>query len=439
MNIKLYYFSLLISFSALFSFLSCTKILEIETPKNQLTNDKVFADIATAEAAVVNLYALLEKSQYPVFNKYLGCYAGECYGLNDPEWNQRSIAANNGINQSNWTYLYSLVYQCNSILEQLPLTAQLPAGKVRSFRAEALFMRAYAYFYLVNLYDHIPLVTTTSVNVNKGIKQSDAKDLYTQIVADLITAKAQLPENYIGEGKVRANKWGATALLARVYLFKKNWILAEKEASEVISSGQYSLPKDLNKVFIANSDEAILQLWTQYGYLTDSENMIPDQESNLSSYPLTQTGYLSFEPGDLRRENWTGTSPDGSHYFSKYKNRLEAATNPEYLMVFRLSEQYLIRAEARAEQGKLDGIGGGKEDLDLIRFRAGLQPTAASNLPDMRLAIEQECRSELFLEWGYRFLDLKRRGHMDQALKSTLPIPQNEITFNKNLIQNPQY
>src|SRR5207245_162544 len=92
----------------------------------------------------------------------------------------------------------------------------------------------------------------------------------------------------------------------------------------------------------------------------------------------------------------------------------------EYYMMLRLAEQYLIRAEARAQQNNLAGS---ILDLNVIRTRAGLQNLSASLTQAQVLrAVEQERRIELFAELGHRWLDLKRTG---QATAILAPIKPN--------------
>ena len=116
----------------------------------------------------------------------------------------------------------------------------------------------------------------------------------------------------------------------------------------------------------------------------------------------------------------------------------------------RLAEQYLIRAEARAEQDKLIVS---MEDVNKIRQRSNL---SAINILDSDLdqdevitIILEERRKELFTEWGHRWFDLKRRRKADPILSSKkphwedtdvlYPIPEDELLKNPNLIQNPGY
>ena len=116
-------------------------------------------------------------------------------------------------------------------------------------------------------------------------------------------------------------------------------------------------------------------------------------------------------------------------------------------MVLRLAEQYLIRAEARAQQ---NNISGSQSDLNLIRNRAGLVNTAANDKTALLTAIEHERQVELFTEWGHRWLDLKRTNRADAVLgpikapnwqptDMLYPIPQTQIANDPNVHQNPGY
>jgi hypothetical protein len=97
------------------------------------------------------------------------------------------------------------------------------------------------------------------------------------------------------------------------------------------------------------------------------------------------------------------------------KQNTNTGTSVEYSIVFRLAEQYLIRAEARARQGELSNA---KQDLDMVRSLAGLPNTTANTEAEIIEAVQQERRYELFTEYGHRFFDLKRNG----ALNTVLPI-----------------
>ena len=119
-------------------------------------------------------------------------------------------------------------------------------------------------------------------------------------------------------------------------------------------------------------------------------------------------------------------------------------------MVLRLAEQYLIRAEARAQMMNLSGA---IEDVDKLRQRAGL-PLIQDTEPGISregllAAIAKERKFELMVEWGHRWLDLKRTGTTETILRPTkldwqqtdelYPIPQSERLLNPALSQNPGY
>ena len=435
----------------------CKKLVEVGTPQNLLTTDKVFSDTTSATAALGNIYAQLERTVEVNYSKYMDMYTDDLNFTSTStttlEFLHSTVSVSNSTDLNIWKNLYIVIYECNDLIEELKITGNVNASSVNILSNEARFIRAYAYFYLVNLYGRVPLILTTDVNANAKAVQTDPSIVYQQIITDLKTASNSLSAAYIPSGKVRANKWAAEALLARVYLYQQNWTAAEATSTEIINSGLYTLSPALNSVFLAGSSEAILQVWNQNGYVTDAVSLVPSSNTSLPTYPITSSLYAAFESGDLRKSYWIGNSivsNGGSYYYlNKYKNRVLNTTSPEYLMVFRIAEQYLIRAEARAEQGKITGTGGAAEDLNVIRNRAGLLNTAASTQNLMLAAIMQERRVELFGEWGNRFLDLKRSGQLNTvigAYKTTwqtkanlLPVPLNELTYDPNLLQNTGY
>jgi hypothetical protein len=115
-----------------------------------------------------------------------------------------------------------------------------------------------------------------------------------------------------------------------------------------------------------------------------------------------------------------------------------------------LAEQFLIRAEARAKQNnKLIGSNSAESDINVIRNRAGLLNTSAATQEELLSEIERERRVELFVEWGHRWLDLKRSGRASAVLSLIkplwddtdvlYPIPYSERLLNPKLTQNFGY
>jgi hypothetical protein len=365
------------------------------------------------------------------------------------------------------TYLY----QVNSVIEGVS-SGNIPAGEKKILLGEAKFVRAYIYFYLVNYFGDVPLVLTTDLKTNANISRSTKADVYARIVSDLSEAQADLSPDFLSTDlstvtteRVRPNKAAATALLARVYLYNQQWQKAEEEASEVINDSRYQLLPDLNGVFLKNSPEAIWQMQPQF--VDDGNSNTPDGRT-LIPYPgdvpqrvISSFLLNTFEANDLRRADWTTTvSSGGADYPISFKYKIGNTTGgtqdqQEYIMVLRLAEQYLIRAEARAQQGKLLGADGAASDLNAIRNRAGLPNTAAAAQGDLLDAISRERRVELFIEGAHRWFDLKRTGKIDAVMgvvtplkggtwspyKALLPIPAQEFKNNPALRghQNPGY
>jgi hypothetical protein len=434
----------------------CKKLVEVDTPENQLTTDKVFADTTSAIAAMVNAYTLFDKTIDPVYNKYMGIYTDELNFASSNsatlEFKQSVVTPTNSMISNIWSTNYFSIYSCNQIIEQLQQAPKIPSAVANSLSAEAKFLRAYSNFYLVNTFGAIPLILTTNVDQTSRAARSDTAAVYAQIVKDLKDAQSILSENHAGNTKVRANKWAATALLARIYLYQQKWADAESQATAVINSGLYTPLNDPSALFLAGSNETILQFWTQNGAITDAASLITT--SGVPTYPVSDNLLAAFEAGDQRKTNWlksttvtSGGTTSTYYYPYKYHNNTANSALPEYLSALRIGEQYLIRAEARAQQGNIPGA---ILDINVIRNRAGLANLAASMSQKACIdAVMQEWRIEFCFEWGHRFLELRRTGRLNtvmSAYKSTwlpravlLPLPQKELTYDASLIQNSGY
>jgi hypothetical protein len=437
---------------------SCNKLIEIPPSKNQIESSVVFQDSTTATAALLGAYYTLGTAHTSM--KFISLYADEFSSTSaaavNIEYANGSLLSTNSTNATLWSSLYSVIFQSNSVLEGVQNASRLSISAKTRLSAEARFLRAYAHFYLLNFYDHVPLVLSTDVDLNRTITQASADEIYNRITQDLREASESLGTNYQGSGRVRANQYAAAALLARIYLYRQNWQQAADHATKVISSGSYNLqtvkPED---VFLSTSPEAILQFWVINGFLTDVAQLIPSTAATLPVYPIHSSLYQAFEASDQRKSKWIGLNTVNNSgqttvypYPAKYKARVVATTRPEFIMALRLGEQYLIRAEAMAN---LNQVPQAVDDLNMIRTRSGLAPINRNISQTACLeAIAKERRIELFGEWGHRFLDLKRTAKLDQVIgtlkpawkasvSKAFPIPNNEIIYNNKLKQNDGY
>jgi hypothetical protein len=444
-----------------FFFSSCKKFLAVSPPETQLPGGQVFNNSETAAAAAVGVYSQMMQTSLSMANGgatlYPALSAGELYntGANADydrfRGNSISPASSTGLNRL-WTYAYRSIYHANAVMEGLHKSTALADTLKSRLQGEMLVVRALHYFYLVQLFGDVPLVTSTAFDENSVLPRSAVADVYAAMEADLKKAKELLPVAYASAGRVRPNKWTATALLARVYLYERNWAAAEAEASEVINSGMYGLASNLNSVFLAGSNEAIWQLSPVSNTINTAEgnSFIPSSATARPSFAATGFLLSGFEVNDGRKGAWLKSTISGGqtyYYPYKYKVRTGAPPYSEYYMVLRLGEVYLIRAEARAQQTKTALAA---DDINKIRNRAGLANTTAATQAALLAAVEQERRTELMFEWGHRWLDLKRTGRIDtwmvtvnpaawQTNAALYPLPQYELDSNPFLVQNPGY
>ncbi|MBN8876803.1 MAG: RagB/SusD family nutrient uptake outer membrane protein [Sphingobacteriales bacterium] len=440
-------------------FLSCSKSIEVDPPDNQIISTEVFKNDSTAKSAVLGIYSQMMATQAQFSagqtTLYTGLSANELYYFSPDHKEEFSTAeigtTNHSVLAGNfWNPAYRFIYAANLCLERLKESSITPSLKA-SLTGEALVLRAFCYFQLVNLFGDVPLVLTTNYESSSVIPRTPAATIYSQLVNDLSQAALLLSVNYPSSNRVRVNKWAAKALLARVYLFTKNWAKAKEISTEVIGSGLYTLPA-LDNVFLKTSPEAILQLqpvnptWNTW----EGRDLLPASANETPKYLVTTRLYQTFENGDNRKSVWLGHrtfSGQSLVYPTKYKVYGNGAPLTEYYMILRLAEQYLIRAEASAHSAE---IVSGIADLNSIRQRARLPNAVASDTATLLQLIEQERQVELFAEWGHRWYDLKRTGRINQVMQVVLPttwqstdalypIPSSEILLNPFLIQNQGY
>jgi hypothetical protein len=333
----------------------------------------------------------------------------------------------------------------NSVIEGVEKSKTIPEISKKILLGEAKFLRAMVFFYLVNLYGEVPLVLSTDVKTNSNIPRSSVTDVYWQIQHDLTDAQRDLTDQYLGpdlesatQEKVRPNKAAATALLARVYLFLGSrgdasaWEKAEQEATKIINNSNYHLPDEPNDVFLKNSNETIWNIepintpGNDYGNTYEANYLIPTDDNATPKAGLSSQMFAMLDPNDKRRQAWVKEVTIGSTQYGivyKYKAGATEILQKEYVVVLRLAEQYLIRAEARAHQNNLIGINGAQADLDSVRIRAGLSgTTATNNQEDMLNAILEERHREFFVEGAHRWFDLKRTGKIDQVMSVVTPL-----------------
>jgi hypothetical protein len=465
--------------------LSCKKFVDVGDPKDQLATSVIFVNDASATAAVVGIYSDMNAFNYQfanVLTTFLGAMSADEFVYaatlaNFDEFKNNSVLPGNQYADLLWSQPYNFIYRANAVIEGATASTTLSSANKNQVLGEARFIRAFCHFYLVNMFGDVPLILDTDVLKNTDKSRTPKAEVYAAIIEDLTEAKKLLVNDYPGnKERTRPNKAAAALLLARVYLYNDNFDLAEQEATTVINTPGYALLDNadpanaahISKVFLKNSNEAVWQLQVvnvALGRNTWEGNTIVPVSSPLYRMTKDPAGLVpAFEAGDKRYANWVGkyvppATPDITHYYPfKYKVRVGTVgvAPTEYSMVLRFAEAYLIRAEARMQKSK---FGDGKDDLNVIRKRAGLLDLATPvSIPAGMLLVEKERRVELFAEWGHRWFDLKRwksvtgvagKTRADDILPATkpfwkstailFPIPTTARRTNNNLTPNPGY
>ncbi|MGF6928270.1 hypothetical protein QFZ48_003770 [Chitinophaga sp. W2I13] len=457
-------------------FSGCNKLVDINSPVTSISGRNVYSNDGTAIAVLTGIYTTM--SQASIMGGDLTSI-GFLTGLTSDELTlfdgnmdiglaayYKNMLSANLSGTDSWNSIYTRLYIINFAIEQLTQQNAL-TNKVRiQLLGEAKFLRALSYFYLLNLYGDVPLVISSDYAVNANLSRASKKQVWDQLISDLKDAQSILSEDYLDgtllkttTERLRPTKWAATALLARAYLYTEDWKNAELQSSNIIAqTARYGLSDSLNDVFKNASREAIWQLQPVLtGWNTEDAKayIIPADYGPNGASGVYLSGQLlnSFEVNDLRKRKWINTISYSGIIYSyayKYTRNTYGDIIDEYNTILRLSEQYLIRAEARTMENNIQGA---REDLKIIRQRAGLPNTTAINKDELLEAILHERQVELFTEFGHRWFDLKRTNTINKTMSlvtplkggiwsanwQLFPIPLYDIQTNINIKQNIGY
>ncbi|WP_428330414.1 RagB/SusD family nutrient uptake outer membrane protein [Mucilaginibacter sp.] len=457
----------------------CKKDFFNRPPESQTTVGSYYQTTAQVQASTNALYA----APWFGFNTKVGWSISELASGNGRTGSSDVIAFGNfSVSNGNfeisaaWNSLFTVVAQANALINNLPanVPASVPANVVNNALGEARLMRGLAYFYLVRIFGNVPLVENplTEVSNFQNVNTNPVADVYKFIIRDLKFAEANCTPNVAGTGHVSSGS--ASALLAKVYLYSQDYANAHLEAEKVINSGEFGLFgvdiagktfEDLFKIANNNNKESIIALqWLAnagYGF----GNGV--QASFAYSSAITQTGdgygvlAPSFDlidayaanPGDLRRKGTimlpgdyysyldqaeggytlpANASSQGTHaQIKKYVVGSPADNNGASAFqstgmntyIMRLSDVYLIDAEAILGQSANPGVGHGLDTgatttdatalkyFNLVRQRAGVQQLTKISFRD----IIKERRLEFAIEGDYWY-DLCRLDGFNSAV-----------------------
>jgi starch-binding outer membrane protein, SusD/RagB family len=436
---------------------ACDNVLEPK-PVDILTDDIVLnepKDVANVEIGLYSAFRVIAPATV-----IAGDFTADMLVHNGTftqyrELGTKQITSANASVATLWGSIYNTVYIANFILERLPEVPGVPTSQRNSVLATAHFMRGYAYFIGLYSFGGIPQVLTTSIETNRDIPRASPQEILDLILADYEFALNNLSAESENPGFV--NEYAVRAALARLYLYLGDWAQAESFATSVINSGAYLLEPEFSDIVTKDfTNEAILEVG--YSIADDPgtngniglnnlfvgrREIIPSNQAIIALASVEsgdRFSSISFSSNDLQGN-------DNGWSVAKYGTADQDNNN---VVVFRLAEMFLIRAEARAQQGNVTGTNSAQADLNTLRTRANAPLISNVSQGQMLLLIEQERVYELAFE-GHRWYDLVRTGRASDIMPSfnsnwkdayqLWPIPQRELQNNPALAgnQNPGY
>lgn len=466
---------------------SCSDYLDFKET-DLIAGDVALQTVENNESAIIGAYAGVSDLMAVLLNSVFSDEvktAGEFYNaatVHEWQYSPQDVSIRDTYTAINPQY--AVIDRANRVLARVDFADSLRVGDNtlrKKLKGEALFLRAYAHFELFRFYCGkytptglaMPYMEASEIGPQARIGMND---YFTKLNADIVAAKALLPNNLTD--KNRANVAAANGLHARVALYTGDWAAAETYSSSFINTPGLELANiasfpgiwtDASTTEIAwrtvrttaqgrigslyrNTSASAAAIgtiiWTVTDELYDSYDAVNDVR--MSAYFATDaTLAAANRPNTLRPGRIIKKYAGGA-----YGTPTENIANSKLM---RTAEMYLIRAEARAEQGKFTGANSAESDINLLRtnrITSYVDVTFASK-DEAITAILLERYKELAFE-GHRFWDLKRRGMAVTRLANdapsvpsqnlpaddfrfALPIPLTELQANKLMEQNDGY
>ncbi|MCK0130208.1 RagB/SusD family nutrient uptake outer membrane protein [Flavobacteriaceae bacterium F08102] len=394
--------------------------------------------------------------------------------------------------------LYKSIYYANLVITNVDKAKSVTVGDDMqdykdNLKGEAYALRAFSYFYLVNLYGQhydpatassdfgVPITLSTSAE-DKSYPRSSVEDVYNLIKTDLEKAVSLMEANPIDKNtKVLFNAESAAALQSRVALYMQDWDKTIEVASKVLTNNPSIFDISmLSDTYNELNDAEFTTFRTGTDYLgLENSNVLFGNGANenipiLSIWPTATTFSVSkeladsYEEGDIRRYYFINTHvrtlfnrPTAKLALTKNGENTPLATSAYYgsfqgySRVLRTEEVLLNRAEAYAKKGELELAIDDLNSLRIKKFDPNFYTDLDVNDFTQESLIEYiygERRKELCFE-GHRFFDLKRTtrpemirtgylGEQGHLLKDdpryVLQIPESELQVNPSIVAAPR-
>lgn len=454
---------------------ACKKQLDAP-PKDALVEGTVIINQQTANTAMNGVYYRFANTTTTSSANYTNWTSNQVYpgiitGYLDDGNNTINEASNNfgktGFN-SIWGRYYSLINAANGIVDQVtPLSGTLFSnGRKEQLLAEARFMRAFGHFKILCFFGQwFDINSAYGVIIqNKFITattyakaRSNVKDSYQFILDDLDYAIANAPATATSNAYV--DKWCAMALKMRVLLNRgqgDDYAQAATLGNSIMSGSAYTLEANTKDIFYTkglSSKEVMLGVVPQAGQSAYYYNTSGTYVKRSSYYVATTAlnTLLAADPRKLWYIGGTGGYGKGFYFIKYVQSALTTTQLSEVSYAIRLSEVYLLTAEATARSG--GSLTTAKTLLKTVMSKAGVTDftavDAATTTNDVLMQVYYEyVRNFVGEDDQYYFAMLRFPLATVTALRPTIkstqqyiyPIPPSEF-LNNPLIgdQNPGY
>lgn len=423
----------------------CNDFIDLK-PIDFPTEETFYTDVKGLEGAIIGIYDELQSSdQYGakfmtlmevrgdnVKNDNSGASGGITYQIEV----FTETPANSNLSGA-WLSLYKTIYRCNLVLQNMK-KVQMTDEQRNQIAGQASFIRALCYFNLVRLWGAVPVITKTqTVAEARNNKRATVDEVYDLIIKDLNVAK-KLPEVWTESERGRATSYAAHALLAKVYLYMKNYQEVVDELAPVmvaIEEGRNLALVPMPQTFpndLKTSKDIIFAVQYLKGGVGESvhQNNRYRNNDNGNIISLEQTEFESDADNRKKLVAPTGSGKRPGKFDAPATNNETSADFP----VLRCAEVMLMYAEAANELAD-SPVQNALNALNAIRKNANLPEKMLTDFPTKELfrqAVYKERRLELALECD-RWFDIVRTGQMATvfpgiaAYRQFYPVPQAEI------------
>ena len=484
---------------------SCDSITDIQQP-GILNPEATFSSVDDLEGGLLGAYAQLDITPQIFWNQAFtdqisigeenggqalsGAYV---FNLNTTTGGATAI----------WTNNYDAINATTRLIEA---AADVTPGEEEKDDYDAIIgqahaIRAYAHFQLMTYYSadmsddgSLGVIAVEEIpNINDARPRNTTGEVFDLINRDLDQAESLIPSSLSDETRITQD--AITAIRARMATYRQNYGAAEQFSQQLIDSYDLATQQEYVDMFrLDTQGEVIFKLERTIGDLYDGQGANggsaaggwagstfsftgPDVGEGLY-FEVSRSLFSVLDSPDVRLPIIAGPTAvlnpnypdvDISSFrntslipINKYRGNVPGENQPlmNDLKVFRVSEMYLINAEAKAAQGDLPGAASKIKELRDARYDNDQPLPSYANAQEAFGDILDERRVELAFE-GFRYIDLGRLGErgnrgIDRAIADCqpyggcdapavtsnlfrFPIPQVELNGNNAIQQNPGY